>query len=224
MTSPRPEMTSRQRQVYDFIAERIESQGYPPTIREIGDHMGIRSTNGVADHLKALMRKGFLDQAAASKSRTWRPLPLAAAKAVSARSKVCPSKPRSLVTIPLLGQVAGGAPMLAEERAEDALQVDASLLPRGGEIFALRVAGDSMVDAGIGDGDMVFVQKADTAASGCIVIALIDDEATVKRYHLKGDRVVLKAANKHFRDIVVLASAARQIRIIGVVVGVFRRF
>jgi repressor LexA len=235
-------MTPRQRQIYDYISERIGSCGYPPTIREIGAHLGIRSTNGVADHLKALKRKGYLAQAA-SKSRTWRPLPgnlVGEAEAPAAgpdrEEREEPEKREALgrrrarglserltVSVPLLGRVAGGAPMLAEEQADGTLQVDPQLLPRGANVFALRVVGQSMVEAGIGDGDLVFVQKVEQAQAGSIVVVRIDDEATVKIYLPQPDRIILRPANKNFKDIVLHAEAMRQVEIIGVVVGVYRR-
>jgi repressor LexA len=247
-------MTPRQRQIYDYITERISSCGYPPTIREIGAHLGIRSTNGVADHLKALKRKGYLAQAA-SKSRTWCPLPghTGEAEAGSAQAGQAPEaqqarplastrksakgapalpqerrRPRDpgaqlTVSVPLLGRVAGGAPMLAEEQADGTLQVDPQLLPRGANVFALRVVGQSMVEAGIGDGDLVFVQKVEQAQAGSIVVVRIDDEATVKTYLPRADRIILRPANKDFKDIVLHAEAMRQVEIIGVVVGVYRR-
>ncbi len=213
-------LTARQRQIYDFINERIRSCGYAPTIREIGLHFAIRSTNGVADHLKALRQKGVLDHQA-GKSRTLRLLPLTPA-ATPERSRRG-SRPQSTVRIPLLGRVAAGVPLLAAEQVEQSLEVDRALLPARGEHFALRVVGNSMVEAGILDGDTLFVKKTTQASRGAIVVVTIDDEATVKRYFPESDRLVLRAANRDFADLVIPASAAREVRLVGLVSGVFRR-
>lgn len=211
-----PVLTERQQEIYDFIRERIAACGYPPTIREIGAHLGIRSTNGVADHLKALKRKGFLSQAG-SKSRTWRPLQGGSTPVQSRRTT------GNHLRVPILGRVAAGEPILAEEHAEGMLQVDPALVPRGKPIFALHVVGQSMIEAGISDGDIIFVQKRDSASTGSIVVCLVDDEATVKKYYPEPDHIRLEPANAAMRPLVLRAEAARRVQIAGVVVGVFRR-
>ena len=219
-------LTARQQEVFDFINERIRTCGYAPTIREIGAHLGIRSTNGVADHIKALKRKGVLVQEAC-KSRTLQPVMEEGARLGARRgrpSSAAPVRHRNTVSVPLLGRVAGGSPMLAEEHAEAVLEVDRGMLPVRGAVFALKVVGNSMVDAGIADGDTIFVQKATQASRGSIVVVLLDNEATVKRYYPERRRLVLRAANPSFADLVVPAAAARQIRLLGLVIGVFRRF
>jgi repressor LexA len=212
-----PPLTERQRQVYDFIQDRIRDWGYPPTIREIGEHLGIKSTNGVADHLKALKRKGYLTQQD-MKSRTLRPTGSRRGGTVRA---LVPAG--TGVSIPLLGRVAAGEPILAEESAEGAVVVDSFLVGDYRKLFALKVVGDSMIEDGILDGDYIFVRKRATADPGDIVVVLIDEEATVKRYYPEGDEVRLQPANAAMEPIILRKKDFKQTMIIGRVVGVYRK-
>ena len=210
LETDRPELTKRQQVALDFIRSSIDERGFPPTFREIGLHMGIKSTNGVNDHLKALERKGYLVRDEL-KSRTMRPLGMEA------------SETGDMVSIPLLGRIAAGAPILAQEHIEDTVRVDSFLLGNHQPVFALRVVGESMIEDGIFDGDYIFVKKQLTASSGQIVVALIDDEATVKRYYPEGDRIRLQPANSSMAPIYVHRSEFKQTSILGVVVGVYRK-
>jgi repressor LexA len=220
------ELTERQLAILGFIAGHIADKRFPPTIREIGEGMGIRSTNGVNDHLKALERKGFLERgemksrALVPTERAWRALGAEPPSSLAAPAN------DDLVEIPLVGRVAAGAPILAEENREDTLRVDPALLgvagSRGG-VFALRVKGDSMIGDGILDGDLVFVRKQATARSGQIVVAMIEGEATVKRYYPEGDRVRLQPSNPRLQPIYLRPEHQRASEIAGVVVGVFRQ-
>ncbi len=212
------ELTDRQKQVLDFINERIQEWGYPPTIREIGEKFGIKSTNGVADHLKALKNKGFLTHEH-MKSRTLRPV---TAKSDNVVRALIPQN-SDTVAIPLLGRVAAGEPILAEEHAEGTVVVDSFLVGDNKKLFALKVVGDSMVDDGILDGDYIFVKKRAHAEPGEIVVVLIDNEATVKRYYPEGERIRLQPANATMQPIYVYKRDFKDIQIIGVVVGVYRR-
>ena len=229
MPAERPPLSPRQRDVLAFIVERIGTLGYPPTIREICAHFGINSTNGVADHLKALTRKGYLTHQE-SKSRTLRPV-LHAVPAPQPAVRVLPpvstgrSRTPKLASVPVLGRVAAGQPILAveEARPEDNLLVDPSWVGQGSDVFALQVTGDSMVEDGILDGDTVFVRRRDTAQSGETVVVLIDNEATLKRYFPEGRRVRLQPANAAMQPIYLLAEQARRVQIVGVVIGVYRR-
>ncbi len=220
-----PSLTNRQQQVYDFIQDTIDSLGYPPTFREIGEHLGIRSTNGVADHLKALKRKGYLTQQG-MKSRTIKPSKAAVASLgrVSAAG-VMPAMiaGANLVNIPILGRVAAGVPILAEENAEGSVVIDAMLVGGGKKVFALKVVGESMIEDGIHDGDFIFVQKRSHADDGTIVVVMIDNEATVKRIYREGDRVRLQPANSAMKPIYVQEDEFRDTQIIGIVVGVYRQ-
>jgi repressor LexA len=199
-------LTHRQQLVLDFIKVCIDSRGYPPTLREIGEHMGIRSTNGVNDHLKALARKGFLVRDD-MKSRALRP--------VSGSGQV--------IEVPVVGRVAAGQPMLAVENVEDTVKVDRFFIGPSREVFALRVKGDSMIEDGIFDGDYIFVRKQLNASAGEIVVAMIDGDATVKRYFPEGDRIRFQPANAAMAPIYVHQADFRSVDILGVVVGVYRK-
>jgi repressor LexA len=225
-------LTDRQLEVLRFIARQIEDIGYPPTIREIGEALDIRSTNGVNDHLKALERKGYLTRDPV-KSRAL--IPTDQAREVlgdasgAGRSNVIPFAkgvpkitPR-LVEIPIVGRVAAGQPILAQERIEDTVQVDAFLLGTNKKVYGLRVQGDSMIGDGILPGDYVFVKKQLHAQDGEIVVAMIDDEATVKRVYFEGDRVRFQPSNPRMAPIYVRESDFRSTMILGVVVGVYRK-
>ncbi|KIG16189.1 SOS-response repressor and protease LexA [Enhygromyxa salina] len=170
--------------------------------------MGIRSTNGVNDHLKALERKGYLVREEL-KSRALRPVDCDDAK----------------VSIPIVGQVAAGQPILAQENVSDRVTIDRFFIGKAPskEVFGLVIRGESMIDDGIYDGDYIFVRKQSTAENGEIVVAMIDGEATCKRIFHEGDRVRLQPANSTMQPIVVHRSEFRAIDIIGKVVGIYRR-
>lgn len=212
------ELTERQREILNFIVKEAETRGFPPTIREIGEEMDIRSTNGVNDHLNALERKGYLTRGE-QQSRS-----LVPTKRARLALGLGAKKDPTMVEVPLLGKVAAGAPLLAVENVEDSVKIDSFLIGGGGkEIFALRVKGDSMIDDGIFDGDFLFVKKTPSAHPGEIVVALIDDEATVKRYYPEGNRIRFQPANDSMRPIIVERAAFRSTMILGVVVGVYRK-
>ncbi len=220
----RDELTDRQKQVLSFISESIRHRGYPPTLREIGEKMGIRSTNGVNDHLKALEKKGYLAREDL-KSRALRPL--VKDRDRGGKSSVTPVSAMTddLVEVPLVGRVAAGAPLLAVENVEDTVKVDRFFLGPGSvkEVFALRVKGDSMIDDGIHDGDFIFVKKSLAADKGDIVVALIEDEATVKRYYPEGDVIRFQPANRDMQPIMVRKRDFKSVNLIGIVVGVYRK-
>jgi repressor LexA len=209
-------LTGRQEQTLDFIRKSIEERGYPPTLREIGEYMGIRSTNGVNDHLRALERKGYLRRED-MKSR--------ALKLVSSPESSTPVKVTDddMVEVRVLGRVAAGLPLLAEENVIDTVRVDRMLVRGGREVFGLRVTGDSMIEAGIMSGDYIFVKKQSTAERGDIVVALIGDEATVKHFYPERDYVRFQPANSQMAPILVRASDFKSTMLLGKVVGVYRR-
>jgi repressor LexA len=212
-------LTKRQEQTLDYIKESIEQRGYPPTLREIGEYMGIRSTNGVNDHLRALERKGYLRRED-MKSRALRVVEQADTKAAALAARPVDD---SLIDIRILGRVAAGLPLLAEENVVDTVRVDRMMVKGGREVFGLRVAGDSMIDAGILNGDYIFVRKQPNADRGDIVVALIGDEATVKYYYPEKDYIRFQPANAQMAPILVRASDFKPTMLLGVVVGVFRR-
>jgi repressor LexA len=212
------ELTDRQREILSFIVKETESRGFPPTIREIGEEMDIRSTNGVNDHLKALERKGYLTRGE-QQSRS-----LVATKRARLVLGLGSRRDPELVEIPVLGKVAAGAPLLATENMEDSVRIDSFLLGGSGkEVFALRVKGESMIDDGIFDGDYLFVKKTPSASAGEIVVALIEDEATVKRYYPEPERIRFQPANATMQPIYVRKSDFRSTMILGRVVGVYRK-
>ncbi|BDG07649.1 transcriptional repressor LexA [Anaeromyxobacter paludicola] len=224
-------LTDRQLEVLRYIARQIEAHGYPPTIREIGEALDIRSTNGVNDHLKALERKGFLTRDRV-KSRALIPTGQAR-QALGEQEDERPSNVISLesragrgartVSIPIVGRVAAGQPILAQERIEDTVEVDSFFLGTNKKVYGLRVQGDSMIGDGILSGDYIFVKKQLHAEDGDIVVALIDEEATVKRVYFEGDRVRFQPSNPRMAPIYVRREDFRSTMLLGVVVGVYRK-
>src|ERR1051325_5894281 len=210
-------LTQRQEQTLDFIRQSIEERGYPPTLREIGEYMGIRSTNGVNDHLRALERKGYLRRED-MKSRALRVVD-------QSDRGGAPKAPtdENLIDVRILRRVAAGLALLAEENVVDTVRVDRMMVRGGREVFGLRVTGDSMIEAGILNGDYIFVRKQPTADRGDIVVALIGDEATVKYYYPEKDYIRFPPANSQLAPILVRAGDFKPTMLLGVVVGVFRR-
>lgn len=200
------EPTDRQRQVLEFIVDAVERHGAPPTVREIADRFGYASPGSVQRHLDALEKKGYL----------WR------REGLARGIELDKEKVRRLLGIdrgiPLLGRVAAGRPIVAEENIEEVLQMD-GLFPSDRGLFALRVEGESMIDAGILANDIVVVRPQPTAEDGDVVAALVEDEGTVKRLRIRDGRPVLEPANPNYQPIV-----SEDVRIVGVVVGLVRRF
>jgi repressor LexA len=222
-------LTQRQRDILDFISASIVERGFPPTLREIGEHFHIRSTNGVNDHLKALEKKGHLRREDL-KSRAMRPvLPDGSGEVVPLRRSPMGTGVMEIVAgddmaeVPILGRVAAGQPILAVEQASDTVRIDRFLIGAHRDVFGLRIVGESMIEDGILDGDYVFVKKSPTAHTGDIVVAMIDGEATVKRYYPEGDLIRFQPANSNMQPIIVRKSEFKSVDIIGIVVGVYRK-
>lgn len=206
------ELTSRQRDVLEFIRTFSAQHGVPPTVREIGTRFRV-TPRAAFDHLRALERKGMLERRA-SAGRTSRALRVAG-RATGSRG------------VPILGRIAAGRPLLAEEHRDGELPLAPGALPGGGEdVFALRVRGESMIEAHICHGDLVLVRRQDSAQPNDIVVALVESgggepEATVKRYQRDGDRIVLKPEHPTMRPLVI--DPRRQtVRILGKVIGLLR--
>ncbi len=200
------ERHDRQSQILRFIEEWVRERGYPPTVREIAAAVGLSSPSSVHNHLAALEAKGLIRRGAL-KRRALEVVRGPAGQKVSGSGRW---------VIPLVGRVAAGTPVLAEENIEELMEVPGFL---GGEdCFALRVAGDSMVKAGILSGDIVIVRRQETADDGDIVVALIEDEATLKRFYREKDQVRLQPENDSLEPIYV-----REPVIVGKVTGVLRR-
>jgi repressor LexA len=198
------DLTKRQKEIFDFIRSYASKTGYPPTVREIGKAVGLHSSSTVHAHLANLEKVGLLRRDP-TKPRAIELLVGKAKRAVQASS------------VPVVGEVAAGEPVLAEENIEEYLELPSVIGGDEGD-FILRVKGDSMKDAGILDRDYVVVQQASSARNGQIVVALIEDEATVKRFFREKDRIRLQPANKDFKPI-----RTRDAKVIGRVVGMFRR-
>ncbi len=200
-----PALTDRQKAIYDFLLKIIREKGFAPSIYEIGKQFKIASTNGVSGHLKALEKKGYI-----------RRVGKRAIEVVNALGKTVLTATRE---VPVLGKVAAGKPLLSEENIEGTITIPDDM--GSGKQFALRVKGDSMIDAGILDGDRVIVQQQGTAENGEIVCALIEGEATLKRFFKKDGVVTLKAENEKYPPITV---SKGEFRIVGRVVGLLRKF
>jgi repressor LexA len=200
-----PTLTSRQKEIYDYLLRTIREKGYAPSIPEIGRQFKIASTNGVSDHLKALEKKGYIRRVGKRAIEVLTALGRPALNAVR--------------QIPLLGSIPAGKPFLSEENIEGLLTMPSDL--GSGKLFALQVKGDSMSGAGILDGDRVIVKQQATAENGEIVCALINGEATLKRFYKKAGVITLKAENEKYPSIIV---SDGEFRIAGRVVGLLRKF
>ncbi len=206
------EMTPRQQEVLDFVRAFSERHGVPPAVREIGERFGF-TARAAFDHLKALERKGMLERRVTGK-RASRTLVLPPGRRPSHRA--------GRDEIPVLGRIAAGTPVLAVENREDSIPLRPEWLRAQGEdVFALRVRGESMVGAHIVDGDLVLVRRQDGASPGDIVAALVDGEATVKRFARNGDQVILKPEHPTMKPIVVRPDLG-DFRVLGKVIGVLR--
>lgn len=205
-------LTARQQEVLDIIRNFIGLHGYPPTVRELGEvlKMGPRA---VHDHLKALERKGHIER----EEGLPRAISFPGERTGAISNRVTLSG--EFVELPVLGRIAAGAPLLAQENYDETMVVDRSLTTGGGD-FLLRVIGDSMIDDHIVEGDLVIVRPQSVADPGSIVAALIGNDATVKRYLVRDGKPLLRAANESYDDIKLDEDAS----IIGLVVGVIRRF
>ena len=197
------DLTKRQKEIFDFIRNYASKTGYPPTVREIGKAVGLHSSSTVHAHLANLEKVGLLRRD---------PTKPRAIELLVDRAKRVIRNPG----LPLVGEVAAGEPVLAEENIEEYLELPSVIGGEEGD-YILKVKGDSMKDAGILEGDYVVVQQSDSARNGEIVVALIEEEATVKRFYREKDRVRLQPANKAYKPI-----RTRDAKVLGRVVGVFR--
>ena len=205
-------LTKRQAEILNFIRTHIQYSGFPPTISEIQKQFSFKSPNAVQDHLKALVRKGQIRR----NPNQWRGLELV----VSNKSRD-ESGHYSTVSVPLIGRVAAGQPVLAEENFEGTVSVDRSLVGRSTRLFALHVRGDSMIKAGIYDGDIAIAQQQSAADHGDIVIAVLGDEATVKRFYRKKKTIILKPENDMMQPIRVMEES--DFKILGKVIATLHR-
>ncbi len=199
------DITQRRKEIYEFIRAAIDERGRPPSMREIGERFKIRSTNGVEGHLAALERMGLI-----SRERG------------KSRGILLAGSARSTSSVPLLGRVAAGVPVLSPENREGDVTIDLSLfsLRTSQHLFALRVKGESMVNAHILDGDTLLVRAQASAQNGEIIVALVEGEATVKRFFLEKDRIRLQPENSAMKPIYLDRG---EFQIIGKAIGVLRK-
>lgn len=200
-------ISAKQQEILEYIKKEILAKGYPPAVREICEAVNLRSTSSVHSHLETLERNGYIRRD--------------------------PTKPRAIEicddnfqmvrtetsSLPIIGTVAAGAPILAEENIESYFPIPAELVPAGEPSFILKVKGDSMINAGIHNGDQVFVQQCKSANNGDIIVALLDDSATVKTFYKEKDHIRLQPENDSMEPIIV-----KDCQILGKVFGVFRYY
>jgi repressor LexA len=198
-------LTDKQQCIFDFIKETIEESGYPPTVREIGDRFGI-TAKGAYDHLKAIEKKGYI-RCSTNKSR-----------AIEILSEKVSKSSSDVQSIPLVGRIAAGTPILAQENIEDYIRLPKAMVPSG-ELFALQVKGDSMIEKGINDGDIAIIKKQNSAYSGDIVAALIEDEATLKTFKIIDKKIHLLPANSKYKPIIL-----NEVTILGKLVSLLRKY
>ena len=200
-------ITDRQKEVLDFISGFAEENGFPPTVREISDHFHI-SIRAVQDHIIALQKKGFLSQSQ-KRSRSIRVL-----------SDIRDKEQTPFVgKVPLLGTVAAGKPLLCEENLDGYVNLTEPFVRPGKNYFALRVRGQSMINAGILEGDLAVIEQSDIAADGQIIVAVIDDAITLKRYYKETDRIRLQPENPDFQAIY-----CKDVRIVGILSNIVRTY
>ena len=213
-------LKDRERKILNYMKEEIKTKGYPPTVREICTAIGIKSTSTAHKDIESLVRQGYLVKDP-SKPRALMVVDPHADKKVSAEKNTEVLERSDVVDIPVVGRVAAGTPILAEQNIEDTFPVPARYAA-GGTSYMLRVRGESMIEAGIMDGDLILVQQQDTARNGEIVVAMIDgfeSEATVKTFYHEGDHIRLQPENQTMSPIIV-----KDVKILGKVKGVFRYF
>lgn len=207
-------LTAMQQKIYDYIADAIRTQGYPPSVREIGEAVGLKSPSTVHFHMKHLEELGYISKS----GRKGRALTLVGPVVSAAPEPPAPEEPYSAPgRVPVLGDVAAGTPILAQECIDDYIPFDTQ--GRDGEYFALRVRGESMLNAGILPGDLVVVHRQSVAQNGEIVVALLEDEATVKRLSRRNGQVWLRPENEAYRPI-----DGRYASILGKVAAVLRTY
>lgn len=202
----RKKISQKQQEILDYIKACILKKGYPPAVREICEAVHLKSTSSVHSHLETLERNGYI------RRDPTKP------RAIEVLDNQFSTQRREAVQVPIIGTVAAGQPILAEQNIEEYFPIPSEYLPAGGEVFILRVKGESMINAGIFNGDQVIVQQMNTAENGDIVVALLDDSATVKRFYRENGHYRLQPENDAMEPIIV-----SDVQILGKVVGLFRR-
>lgn len=209
-------LTDRQKEILDFIQKFINENGFPPTLREIASNFGMASTFGVKRHLDALKKKGYL------KIESFASRAIALNKLSSAGESDSNLINTKVISIPVVGRVAAGSPILSEENLQGTIAIDSNFFRNNKDCFALKVTGDSMINAGIFDGDLVIVNPNEKVSQHDIVVARVDDEITVKNYEKKNNKVFLIPQNDKYEPITV--TERNNFSLIGKVIGVLRWF
>lgn len=208
-------ITKRQQAILDFIKAEIDKRGYPPSVREIGIAVGLSSTASVHNQLNQLEKKGFIRK---DKSTTRGIVILTPDKAIISQQPSNVIELKSIVNIPIIGKVTAGSPIEAIENPDDFFPLPTHLIPANQQVFMLNVQGDSMINAGIHDGDQIIVQQQTDASNGDIVVAMLDEhEVTVKRFFKESDYIRLQPENDLLEPII-----AKDVMVIGKVIGLFR--
>jgi repressor LexA len=202
-------LTDKQQNILEYISRAMEERGFPPSLREISSHFGIQSTQGVLRHLDALEKKGYLKRDAKT------------ARSLQLTSRMSPEDSYGFAMIPVLGQVAAGVPIAAIENAEEHVPISKDWMSMGKDYFLLKVKGDSMAEA-IQPGDLVLVEKQTRPERGQIVVAMWDEEATVKRFYREESKVILRSDNPSYQDIVLPSTTV--LDIVGKVTGLIRKY
>lgn len=197
--------SEKQSEIYKFLKTYTENKGYPPSVREICEAVDLKSTSTVHGHLKRLEKKGFIKRDP-TKPRALEIVELNASK-------------REMINIPIVGKVTAGTPILATENIEDSFPIPLEYIKHDRELFILRVSGESMIDAGINDGDLAIIEQCTTALNGDIIVALIENEATIKRFFKEENHIRLQPENKTMNPILV-----NDCTILGKLVGLFRAY
>lgn len=199
------ENSDKQTQIYNFLIEFTKSKGYPPSVREICQAVSLKSTSTVHGHLKSLEKKGLIYRDP-TKPRALEIVELS-------------NEEKELIDIPIVGKVTAGMPILATENIEDMFQIPINYVKHNNDLFILKVTGDSMIEAGILDGDLAIIEQKNVATNGDIVVALIENEATIKRFFKENEFIRLQPENKNYEPIIV-----EDCSILGKLVGIYRAY
>lgn len=206
------ELSAKQLQILDFIKREVREKGYPPSVREICEAIGLKSTSTVHGHLSRLEKKGYIRRDPTK--------PRAIEILDGAAELLSPHSGQEIIYVPIVGTITAGTPILAVENAEDTFPIPASYVNSSGSVFMLKVKGESMIEAGIFDKDLVLVRQQPTADNGDIIVALIDgDYATVKTFYKENGHIRLQPENSSMSPIIVSDCA-----VLGKVIGLFRKF
>lgn len=195
----------KQSEIYNFIKDQVQSKGYPPSVREICLAVGLKSTSTVHGHLERLEKKGYI------RRDPTKPRAIELLKDSVIR--------KELIDIPIIGKITAGVPILAVENVEDTFTIPLNFTKTNNELFMLKVSGISMIEAGILDGDLAIIEKINAAKNGDIVVALIDNEATIKRFFKEKGHVRLQPENSSMSPIIV-----KDCSILGILVGIYRKY